>query len=241
MTVLPPDGQGWKGGQSADQQGMGFLIREIRQIKAELAALKGAAPLRAAGVHASPAGLSVDSSLAVSGNLDVTGGATFGGTTTIAGNAAITGTLSLPAGIIDNEALSAPLSYIAGGNNSAALNLSATEQTICTLNWTVPAGYTRALIQGTGTVGVVNPTASPSSLAARIYIDTPAGNSFGARRFQRVEPGFDGAVVAIDQEDYEGMVGGQTITVRLAVMNTGPDWGATPGGGTLTAFALFTR
>lgn len=59
------DGGGWKGPGSANNDGLNRLINRLRKLEAEVAELKGAAPLRAAGIHALPGGVSVDGDLTV--------------------------------------------------------------------------------------------------------------------------------------------------------------------------------
>jgi len=81
----------------------------------------------------------------VDGELDVTGNLT------VSGHAAITGTLSLPAGIIDNDALAHPVvvgSAAAEFGMSSAIALSANPAaptTLTTLSVTVPAGASNAI------------------------------------------------------------------------------------------------
>ena len=87
----------------------------------------------------------VDGTLNVVGNLDVSGTANFDGNTTIGGNAAITGTLSLPSGIINNDALTSPV--LPGVVNATAtgfsVNLAWADAVATTI--TVPSGCTQLL------------------------------------------------------------------------------------------------
>jgi len=125
--------------------------------------------------------------------------------------------------------------------NTAALSMTAVEQIVASATMPVPAGYTTAVCTVLCSVGVVNPTGSTSSIAARAYIDSPTtGLGWGARRFQSVLAGADGAVYAFMLQEYSGLSGG-TFTFSLGMLNTGADWGATPGGGTLEVSVLFTR
>lgn len=154
----------------------------------------------------------------------------------------IQGPLTLRPGSIENDALMSPLAYEASYNDSAALFVTAEETTVCQLELRIPPGYTRALVVVQGSVGIVNPTDAPSSIAGRVYIKVPnrAAEQWGAKRFQRVEAQSDGALVPVRQQVYDDLDGG-TIACRLVLQNTGNNWGATQGGATLNAFAIYTR
>ena len=119
--------------------------------------------LRTAGIRLTRLGMFIDSSLTVGGSqtvngpLDVHGTADFDGTTTIGGNAAITGTLSLPAGIIDNDALASPV--IPEGVYAIAWNFALTTSHVTKVSVTidVPAGFTKAVVAVVGRVYAYNP------------------------------------------------------------------------------------
>jgi hypothetical protein len=112
----------------------------------------------------------VDGAMQVTGSLDVDstinvdGDATFNGDTTIGGNAAITGTLSLPAGIIDNDALANPV--VPGGVWQTASNFTVTPDwaDIINTNVTVPAGVTSATIAAEGRVTAFMNQDSPDNV-----------------------------------------------------------------------------
>lgn len=118
--------------------------------------------LGTAGIRLTQLGMFIDSSLTVGGSLDVTGPMVVGGTadfdgdTTIGGNAAITGTLSLPAGIIDNDALANPVKPSAV-SFSASHTLTTTLTSVASTTVTVPAGFTSAVVSGLGTVYMNDP------------------------------------------------------------------------------------
>src|SRR5665647_2399920 len=86
------------------------LRRIIEQQKRQANRAADASPYTRSGTSVTAEDeVTVDGALIVTGPLDVTGPAAFAGDTTIGGNAAITGTLSLPAGIINNAALTSPV------------------------------------------------------------------------------------------------------------------------------------
>jgi len=96
--------------------------------------------------------LIIDGTETVNGPLAVHGTAAFDGNTTIGGNAAITGTLSLPAGIIDNDALANPLKAQYIYNTTSGYAVTTTETTRASVTVTVPAGFTAAVVSVMGRV-----------------------------------------------------------------------------------------
>lgn len=88
-------------------------------------------------------------SLEVDGSLDVTG------------NTIIGGTLSLPNGIINNDALNAPVSPANAHADATNFSLTTTYHTVATATITVPTGYSRALVMAVGQVSATNSTTSP--------------------------------------------------------------------------------
>lgn len=186
----------------------------------------------------------VEGTLTSTGSANIDGSMVVGGTMNVTGDATFSGDLAVPNGSITNAALQSPVSFdsaktFAGGTS---LNLLTTEQTFCSVSFTVPAGYTRVLVQGQGSIGVVNPTAVVDSVAGRVYIDHPnASPASGARRWQSATANADAAVSPVHAADFT-VAGGQSITVRLTAQGgTSTSWGATPGGATLSAFVLFSR
>jgi len=77
---------------------------------------------------------------------------------------AVTGTLSLPAGIIDNDALASPQTAVASHAQTATFALATganVEKLRATI--TVPAGFTKAAIYGTATMSAFNNSGSLDS------------------------------------------------------------------------------
>ena len=126
--------------------------------------------------------LIIDGTETVNGPLAVHGTAAFDGDTTIGGNAAITGTLSLPAGIIDNEALAHQVvvgSAAAEFGMSSAIALSANPAaptTLTTLSVTVPADATSA-IATTSVVPAIYTAGGSGSFTATVESSLIAGGS----------------------------------------------------------------
>ena len=82
----------------------------------------------------------------VTGPISVHGTANFDGDTTIGGNAAITGTLSLPNGIINNDALASPVIPGSVWQQASNFTLGVAWNAVINYNLPVPAGVTSASI-----------------------------------------------------------------------------------------------
>ena len=214
------------------------LIRRIKDLERDVQQLRSANQLGAAGIRAIDNGIVVEGSEIVNGPLEVNGDSEFNG------SLSINGPLNLQPGSIQNDALTNPIKFDAGVNDSDALNVTLAETTVCTYTLTVPAGFTQAFVSGFGSVGIMNPTAANSSIGGRVYIDRPNGQgpTWGPRRFQQALAGADASTFPLKQTIVTGLAAGQTITVRLVVLNTGPtDWGPTSGGASLNVSANWTR
>jgi len=125
------------------------LVRRIKDLERAVQELRSANQLGPAGIRA------------VDGGIVVEGSETVNGPLTINGPATITGELSLPAGIIGNEALQAPVYpavYHADIQNISITNGPNVE--ILGADVAVPAGYTQALVSLTVTMNMTNNSAS---------------------------------------------------------------------------------
>jgi len=125
------------------------LVRRIKDLERTVQQLAAANPLGAAGIRAIDGGIVVEGSETVNGPLTINGPAT------------ITGALSLPAGIIGNDALQAPVYpavYHADIQNISITNGPNVE--ILGADVAVPAGYTQALVSLTITMNMTNNSAS---------------------------------------------------------------------------------
>lgn len=153
------------------------IIRRIEKLERRIRELSGQDPFKPAGIEVEP------NLVRVVGDFETTGD------TTIGGNAAITGTLSLPAGIIDNEALASPLTQRSNyGNSSAFAIASAPGAVLASFTVTVPAGYTKASYIAEGAAGVHNLTGSNNFAYLRVFASGPSGYiTWGSR--QNVEIG----------------------------------------------------
>jgi hypothetical protein len=158
----------------------------------------------------------------IGGALDVTGATTIGGLLGVSGNATfsgkmrIAGTLELPAGIIGNDALANPLDFYAAGGSAGAFPLSTERTTVTSMVATVPRGFTRAVVQGIGSIYAGNTSANLDYLRARVYVDAPAYSSWGRELLTPMTPnGGSAALTVTRQEVVSRRWAREPITVRL--------------------------
>jgi hypothetical protein len=137
------------------------MIRRIKDLERDVQQLRSANQLATAGIRA------IDGGIVVDGSMDVQGAETVSGTLAVTGNADFTGnvhiggTLDLPAGIINNDALQAPVYpavYHADTQNISITSGSNVEKV--GVDVAVPAGYTQALVSLTITMNMTNNSAS---------------------------------------------------------------------------------
>ncbi len=174
---------------------------------------------------------------AVGGALDVSGDATF------SGNVAIDGTLQLPAGIIGNEALANPLSFYADDANAEGFALSTERTTLAALNVTVPAGFTRAVVLGIGTIFGGNSTPALDYMRGRVYVDTPTYSAWGRELIEPLTPNNgSGNLTVTKQSVVAGLTGGQVLTVRVTAHSDFANLPARPlNGATISATVIWAR
>lgn len=138
--------------------------------------------LRTAGLFITDAGLRVASSLSVDGELRVTGATR------------IEGTLSLPAGIIDNEALANPVTFDSSYGGSDSFGLPAeTWVEVAATTIVIPEGFTRFQFTAVGMMNGLNSTASTQNLYLQFERSIDGGPPFTSQRGQVALPaGFQG-------------------------------------------------
>ncbi|MDM8084755.1 polymer-forming cytoskeletal protein [Cellulomonas cellasea] len=133
----------------------------------------------------------------VTGELSVTGSATFSGDTEIGGNARITGTLSLPAGIIDNDALMNPIQFVDVFASDSGLNYSTSQTSLATCTLTVPAGFTKFTFSGAGIARCYNTSGATVYLYTQTRSKVVGRNTWsGATCQDTVANGFQSTVSA---------------------------------------------
>lgn len=183
--------------------------------------------LRNAGLKVASGALHVLRKLVVEGELLVTG------------DTRIEGTLSLPAGIIDNEALANPVRYDSGFANSVDHpTITTSEQALATFSIPVPEGFTKALVICIAQLGVRNTSGSSSAAACRVYVHTD-GPEWSARRFVSAAPNQEIFALATLFQAYNDLAVPQIDFEMVGIADH--VWPNAIGGGTIEAFAIFTR
>lgn len=202
------------------------VIRRIQDLERLVKELSAANPFKAMGISPMPDGLVVDGYETVNGPLLINGPAT------------ITGTLTLPAGIIGNDALAAPLESRTTYADADGFTLTPAEQDFCATSFTVPDGYTTAVIVATGTVNTYNTNAASDYLWARAYVDS----DYGRRMFALMDATSGPASLTVNKQvQLSGLVGGATITCKLKLSSQVGNVTSASNGASMNAFALFTR
>ena len=196
-------------GRQNDPSAFADLAQQLQRIRGELNDV-GSAILKAAGIRVSPESMTIERTLEVLGSLDVSGNATF------SGDMRIEGTLSLPAGIIDNEALANPVLPLAASNTATAFGLTTTDATVVSASIVVPEGFTRCVATGLGSIFFVNPTSAVDYLYSRVYIETSSQSWWGIRPLSMVGPGNGSAALAPNwMTMLAGLTAGQQITFSV--------------------------
>lgn len=170
--------------------------------------------------------LVIDGTETVNGPLVVHGAATLDGTTTIGGNASIVGTLSLPAGIIGNDALTSPVTPQAVSANVTNFGVPVAETIILTETITIPAGFTSAVVSMTGRVFAYNPN-SLVSYYEYLYARTKIG-SLSGYAFPLEVAGTNGSGINVSTYAavLTGLTGGNTFTITVRAWTGDRAWGA---------------
>jgi hypothetical protein len=164
----------------------------------------------------------------VSGNLNVSGNETVSGTLNVTGNTVIGGTLSLPAGIINNAALANPVGSDSAFSGASSFALSVAGANIITINKTVPAGFTSAVVTVFGRVAAINSTAATDHLYLSVDVNGAGGNQFGvpvaAGDFNTTGAGYSARLT--------GLTGGSSNIAAHVYASTGTAaWAANAGNG----------
>jgi hypothetical protein len=228
---------GLPGSQFAGEDAAG---REVKDLKRTVQQLAAANPLATAGIEAVPNGIVVQGSETVNGPLTVNDSMDVAGDASFSGNMSITGTLNLPAGIIGNDALTDPIvpaAYHVDIQNISITSGPKVEK--LRIDDPIPTGYTRALVNLTATMNMLNTTGSSDSafLGANINGTSPGWSSNGTAA--------NGAEVSLSNTVtllVEGLTGGTFPLTGKASSNTGT-WAASGSSSVmnLNATVMFLR
>lgn len=180
-------------GRQNDPGAFADLAQQLQRIRGELNDV-GSAILRAAGIRVTPESMTIERTLEVLGALDVSGDATF------SGDMRIEGTLSLPAGIIDNEALATPVELAADFGAASGFGLTGGAWVeVASASITIPPGFTRLQFVAAGMVNAINSTGSTQNLYVQVGRQiNGVGEMFLSPQAQNSLPaGFTGTATAL--------------------------------------------
>jgi len=189
----------WDGSPQASQfaatpRGLDALFARIGRIERLLSQLTGANILSAADVFASKGGLTIASQLLVTGATR------------------IEGTLSLPAGIIDNDALASPVVPDRFTGSAAGFGVNGWT-TVAAATVAVPAGFTKCVIAANGYYRAQNNSAAGGYLAGRVLINGAPGEQSS----KQVAAGLGQQDVATTDGLLTGLGPGQAFIVSVQV------------------------
>lgn len=226
---------GLPGSQFPSEDAIGRRIKDLERAVQELRSANQLAP---AGIRAIDGGIVVEGSETVNGPLSISGTMGVTGNADFTGNVRIGGTLDLPAGIIGNDALAAPIKMAAIYADADGFTLTPTEADFCAATFTVPDGYTTALVKVDGTVNAYNTNSSADYLWARAYIDA----NYGRRLFNLMDATSGPASLAVNKQlMLTGLAPGQIITCKLKLSTQTGTVTSGSNGASMNASALFTR
>lgn len=218
MTVIDM----WTGPTPTPQQfprsytrddGIRQLLDKIKGIETQLREVTSNL-LRTAGIYLSPSGMTIDKNLAV------------------------TGTLSLPAGIIDNAALTSPVTPGFAGASATNFAVPVAGAIVCSTGILVPAGYTRAVVHVTVNATCANSTAVTDYL----YVYAVAVAGHGGEAFAQASAGGRATASASAGQLVTGLVGGTNLDVQCHVRSAFAGWAANAANiANVDATCLFLR
>lgn len=155
----------------------------------------------------------------------------------VTGNTVIGGTLSLPAGIIDNDALANPVRAAGNSVIQNAIGAATSDQAYASASIPVPAGFSQALVLVNVYAGLSNTSGASDNLYVKARIngvdsrEIPIGVTAGA---------FGGGSTA-KSTLLTGLSGGD-VTVSVVVHTQLAAWGASAGNRAFTeSIVIFLR
>lgn len=228
MAALPGlPGAGIPGNEGSIMRLIQTLQREVRELKTSLSQQTGMSFV-AGGIR----------SATFDGDLDAatagTEGWALGGTE----DALIVNRLVAKSAIIEDDALASPVKAAVVNGVAPSLTFTGSVVTYETQTFTVPAGFTRALVSATATCGGSCPSGNATSLSVRCVISSSAGDAIGAT----IPSGGANSVSAPYARDITGLTGGQEIDVSAqAVVASGFPIVAGSGNARVSATAIFLR
>lgn len=198
----------------------GDLMRMIQDLQRDMRELRAANPFAPMGMKPIPNGVELDGTLNVNGPM------------------AVSGTLSLPAGIINNDALSSPVQYGSVGPSQTNFLVDTTHRLYASAAVTVPSGYSKATILTVASVSAMQSTSNADYLNVAA---TAGGGVAGGNTLGYGGPTTMASASAAAINTFSGLSGG-TITVGCYVWSSNFSWGTNGANiANVNAIALFTR
>lgn len=207
-------------------RGDDWIPRELADLKRAMQELRAANVFGLTGITPKNGGTDFDGFVNVNGPM------------TINGDASITGALSLPAGIINNDALANPVQIgtASNGLNNYAITTASTVRASITL--TVPEGFTEAVVTSTATGMGQNSTATTDYL----YVMAVIQGISGGELYTAAGAGLGVGLASPFQSTLTGLTGGDEIIVSVATRAGFGTWTATTANqANIYATAYFLR
>lgn len=188
------------------------MSRRVKDLERAVQQLSASNQLAPAGIRAVEGGIVIEGSEVVNGPI------------TINGAAVITGTLSLPAGIIGNDALASPMTTEAVSNYLSNYAVGTTSTARATVTLGVPDGFTTAVVMTTATAMAQNSTATTDYL----YVQAVVDGVNGGEMYTAAPAGLAVGIASPFNTTIYGLVNGQDITVSVATRTGFATWAASP-------------
>lgn len=225
-------------------RGEDALIRRIQQLERDMVELRAANIFGRTGITPKDGGTDFDGYVTVNGLIVVNGASTFNGPLVVNGGStfngamAVTGTLSLPAGIIGNDALANPLTTGSAGMTASNQSFTTTPTQYGTELITVPAGFTRAVVMNGVSAGGTNSGAGGDYL----YVAAGINGVPGGEMPSYANAGFYASGSAFGVRTLTGLTAGSSISVSVQVRTNSGAWAAAGANiVNVNALALFYR
>lgn len=201
------------------------MLRKLESMQEQINALQRAAPSRSMSITGDDGGRITFLPEAIQGfnplEQETFRIATSDGTALFKGPVVIEGTLSLPAGIINNDALAAPVRPGSGGVSQTNFAMATSPVVVAQQSIPVPSGYTQALVMNGVSAGAVNNTASHDFL----YVSASINGTGGGETLTTVYTGTYGSASAWAIRTLTGLNGGN-VSVETRVRSGNAAWAA---------------
>lgn len=205
-------------------RGEDWLVRKVQELEQKIQQLSAANPFRVMGIRPKDGGTDLDGFVNINGALEVNGASEFNGALEVNGVSEFNGALSingplrLQPGSIENDVLANPVDADTATAFSNTHGYTTTPTVIETASFTVPAGFTQAMVTCSAVAQGRNSTASADYLYVQAVIDGFTGGEI----FTSAAAGESIAVTAPLYHVVTGLTAGQVLNASvMARTNTG--------------------